>query len=74
VSSRIYSSFFQALWFANNAALKDHVILRPAWFFDIFRSIFRHDLKEKLEIEVEDSFRAIGKELVIFKDTTVHPS
>ncbi|XP_053403318.1 malignant fibrous histiocytoma-amplified sequence 1 homolog isoform X2 [Mercenaria mercenaria] len=50
----------KVLWFSNNAALKGHVILRPAWFFDIFRAIFRHDLTEKLEIEVEDSFKTIG--------------
>ncbi|XP_060560981.1 malignant fibrous histiocytoma-amplified sequence 1 homolog isoform X2 [Ruditapes philippinarum] len=50
----------KVLWFHNNAALKGHVILRPAWFFDIFRAIFRHDLKEKLDIEVEDSFKTIG--------------
>lgn len=50
----------KVLWFAHNAALKGLVILRPAWFFDIFRAVFRHDLQEKLEIEVEDSFRAVG--------------
>ncbi|KAH3797569.1 hypothetical protein DPMN_151152 [Dreissena polymorpha] len=50
----------KALWFANNPSLKGLVILRPAWFFDIFRSLFRHDLVEKLEIEVEDSFKIIG--------------
>ncbi|XP_052784171.1 malignant fibrous histiocytoma-amplified sequence 1-like isoform X2 [Mya arenaria] len=50
----------KALWFANNPAMKGVVILRPAWFFDVFRAVFRHDLKEKLDVEVEDSFKMIG--------------
>lgn len=55
----------QALWFANNPALKGVVILRPAWFFDVIRAVFRHDLDEKLAVEVEDSFRMIGTSLPV---------
>ena len=50
----------KVMWFSNAPSLKNYIFLRPAWLFDIFRSIFRHDLKEKLDIEVEDSFKTIG--------------
>ena len=50
----------KAMWFSNVPALKEFIFLRPAWVFDIFRAIFRHDLEVKLDIEVEDSYKTIG--------------
>ena len=50
----------KVMWFSNVPALKDFIFLRPAWVFDIFRGIFRHDLKNKLDVEVEDSYKTIG--------------
>lgn len=50
----------KVMWFSSVPSLKNFIFLRPAWLFDIFRSIFRHDLKVKLDVEVEDSYKTIG--------------
>ncbi|KAK3604652.1 hypothetical protein CHS0354_007195 [Potamilus streckersoni] len=55
------------LWFQKYPSLEKYVFLRPSWLFDINKCLFRHDLKEKLNVDVEDAFKSIGINQVKFE-------
>ena len=34
----------RVLWFAEHPQLRDYIVLRPNWFADLLKAIFRHDM------------------------------
>lgn len=48
------------MWFSTNPHLKEFVFLRPIWFMDIVKGLFRHDFVERTEYSSDEYHRQLG--------------
>ncbi|XP_050413648.2 malignant fibrous histiocytoma-amplified sequence 1 homolog isoform X1 [Patella vulgata] len=56
----------KVIWFSKVQGLKDYVILRPAWLFDVLKLVYRHDAEDTLTYTHDDNFKTVGISQVKF--------
>lgn len=55
----------RVLWFADHPKLRSFIILRPTWFSDLVKAVFRHDISS-LDFSHDEAVKTWVSQLSLF--------